>query len=131
MTDRSVAEPRSAARALLILGGIVVVGILLVLGVIILIDRQASSDIAAVLYELIGNPDEAQALRRGGGDRFIAKLILAGIALVLGVGVIWLFYAGMNALVERFSPDTQRRLLPWVFVGPALLLLHCRWAPTG
>jgi alpha-glucoside transport system permease protein len=45
------------------------------------------------------------------------------VALALGVGGIWLFYAGLNWVAMRLSPTWRGRLLPWVFVGPALALL--------
>jgi len=123
VTQQMTQESRSAVRALFILGAVVLAGIGVVLGIMLLVDRDASSNLSALLYELIGNDAEAQALRRGGGDRLVAKLILAAVALVLGVGGIWLFYAGLNWLAERFSPETRKRVLPWVFVGPALVLL--------
>jgi alpha-glucoside transport system permease protein len=95
----------------------------LAIGFWILIDRQAASGAVAVLYEAIGNSAEATALRAGSGNRVIAKLVLAAVALAVGVGGIWLFYAGLNAVVMRLGDRWRRRLLPWVFVGPALLLL--------
>jgi len=52
------------------------------------------------------------------------KLLMAALAIGIGSGgVIALFY-GANGLVERFTQGTrQQRLLPWVFLTPALLLL--------
>ena len=35
------------------------------------------------------------------GDQFFAKLLLAAIALLVGVGGIWLLFTGASALVER------------------------------
>ena len=94
-----------------------------VLGLIFLADQQGSANIAAWLYDLIGDPTEATALRAGSGDRFIAKIIIMVVALVVGVGGIWLIYTGLNVIVERLGARWSNRLLPWVFVGPALLLL--------
>ncbi len=52
------------------------------------------------------------------------KLLMAALAIGIGSGgMIALFY-GANGLVERFAQGTrQQRLLPWVFLTPALLLL--------
>ena len=52
------------------------------------------------------------------------KLLMAALAIGIGSGgMIALFY-GANGLVERFTQGTrQQRLLPWVFLTPALLLL--------
>jgi alpha-glucoside transport system permease protein len=115
-------RPAGLRSVLLPLGGILaLVG--LVLGLWILIDDQLSANLTAVLYDLIGDGAEANALRVGGGNRTVAKFLLAGVALAVGVGGIWLFYAGLNAIVETFVPRQQQRILPWVFVGPALVLL--------
>jgi alpha-glucoside transport system permease protein len=94
-----------------------------VLGLVFLADQQGAANIAAWLYELIGNPQEAALLRAGTGDRFVAKIIIMVVALAVGVGGIWLVYAGLNVIVERLGDRWSNRLLPWVFVGPALLLL--------
>ena len=95
----------------------------LLIGIWFLLDDQASSNVAALLYDLIGDSAEADALRAGSGNRNAAKLVLAAVALLVGVGGIWLFYAGLNAVVMRLSPRWRSSVLPWVFVGPALLLL--------
>jgi alpha-glucoside transport system permease protein len=94
-----------------------------VLGLIFLADQQGAANIAAWLYELIGNPDQAALLRAGSGDRFVAKIIIMVVALLIGVAGIWAIYAGLNVIVERLGARWSSRLLPWVFVGPALLLL--------
>lgn len=95
----------------------------LLIGLWFLIDDQASANVAAWLYELIGDTAEADALRAGSGNRNVAKLILAAVAMLVGVGGIWLFYAGLNMVVMRLSARWRSSLLPWVFVGPALVLL--------
>jgi alpha-glucoside transport system permease protein len=94
-----------------------------VLGLIFLADQQGAANIAAWLYELTGNQQEATLLRAGSGDRFVAKIIIMVVALAVGVGGIWAIYAGLNVIVERLGARWSSRLLPWVFVGPALLLL--------
>jgi alpha-glucoside transport system permease protein len=86
-------------------------------------DQKASANTAAMLYDLIGNNTEAELLRAGSGNQVVPKVLLAAVALTLGIGGIWLFYAGLNWVVMRLSPHWRGRLLPWVFVGPALALL--------
>jgi len=93
------------------------------IGLVFLVDKQGAPNLLANVYDLIGNQAEAAALRSGHGDRTLAKLLLAVIAIAVGVGGIWLFYAGLNALVEKLGPTWRRRLIPWVFVGPALVLV--------
>ncbi len=81
---------------------------------------KASANVAALFYQLIGDTAGADALRAGSGNRTAAKLVLAAVALAVGVGGIWLFFWGLNAVVMRLSAMWRGRLLPWVFVGPAL-----------
>ena len=111
------------ARGLLpivaVLIGLLVAG----LGVSVLLDPLGSQKIVAWFLDQIGNPTAATAMRNGQGDQFPAKLTLAAIALFVGVGGIWLLFTGVSTLVERFPPKQRDRILPWVFVAPALLLL--------
>jgi alpha-glucoside transport system permease protein len=92
-------------------------------GVRVLLEPQGGQNLLASIYDLTGNSAGAQALRNGAGDQFIAKLLLAAIALFVGVGGIWLLFTGVSSLVERLRPKIRDRILPWVFVLPALLLL--------
>jgi alpha-glucoside transport system permease protein len=93
------------------------------LGVTVLIDQHGGQNLLASIYDLLGNSDGAEALRNGQGDQFIAKLLLAVIALLVGVGGIWLLFTGASTIVERFPPKVRDRVIPWVFIAPAVLLL--------
>ena len=42
--------------------------------------------------------------------------------LIASIGVIAVFY-GLNLLVERFLKRQRQQLLPWIYMGPAILLL--------
>lgn len=99
--------------------GLVVAG----LGVKVLIDPQGGQNILAWIYDATGNPEGAALLRNGLGDQFIAKVILALIALFVGVVGVWLAFTSVSSIVERFPPRQRDRIMPWVFIGPALLLL--------
>ena len=107
-------------RSFLMPVGAIVALVGLAMGIWFLVDRQASPNAAALLYDAFGDTAEAEALRAGSGNKNVAKLVLAAVALVVGVGGIWLFYAGLNAVVMRLGARWRGRLLPWVFVGPAL-----------
>jgi alpha-glucoside transport system permease protein len=96
---------------------------LAVVGVSILIDNQGGQNLLASIYDILGNSAGAQALRNGQGDQFFAKLLLAAIALLVGVGGIWLLFTGASSIVERFPPRIRDRVLPVVFIAPAVLLL--------
>jgi alpha-glucoside transport system permease protein len=92
-------------------------------GVTVLIDPHGGQNLLATIYEMLGNPAGAEELRNGQGDQFIAKLVLAVIALLVGVGGIWLVFTGASTIVERFPPKLRDRVIPWVFIAPAVVLL--------
>jgi alpha-glucoside transport system permease protein len=102
-----------------------VLGIAIVaVGVRVLADPLAGQNLLAFIYDLLGNDAGAQALRRNSGpDLGLAKLLLAGVALVVGVGGVWMVYVGLSSLVGLLRPRIQERIIPWVFVIPAMLLL--------
>jgi alpha-glucoside transport system permease protein len=51
------------------------------------------------------------------------KIINAFLAIIAGVGVMLALFWLLNWLVERLPGRTESRLKPWVFVGPAVLLI--------
>jgi len=100
------------------------VGLLLAaIGITVLIDREGGQKLLASIYDLLGNAAGAEALRNGQGDQFFAKLLLAAIALLVGVGGIWLLFTAASSLVERLRPGVRDRILPLVFIAPAVVLL--------
>jgi alpha-glucoside transport system permease protein len=109
-------------RFLLPIGGII--GIVIVaVGLTFLADKHGAQNLLGAFFDLIGNPAAAAGVRDGTSDQVLAKLILGLVALVAGVGGIWLLYTGLAALVGLLRPRWQDRIIPWVFVVPALLLL--------
>ena len=93
------------------------------LGVRVLIDPHGGQNILATIYDALGNADGAAQLRNGQGDQFFAKLLIAAIALLVGVGGIWLLFTSASTIAERFRPSVRDRIMPWIFVAPALILL--------
>ena len=58
-----------------------------------------------------------------GDSPLVARLVSVLVAIAVGCGgVIGLFYA-LNALVQLLPYRWRPRVLPWVFVGPAAVLL--------
>ena len=104
---------------LALLGGLLAVGG----GLLVLGDREGGPRLLAVIYDLLGNHDGARLLRLGTGDQLIARVVLALVALAVGVGGVWLLYTGVNGVIERLGPRWQARLVPWLFVGPAIALV--------
>src|SRR3954447_3427887 len=109
-------------RLVLPIGGIL--GLVIVaIGLGFLADKHGAQNLLGSFFDLIGNSGAASGVRNGTSDQILAKLLLAIVALLAGVGGIWLLYAGLSALVGLFKPKTQERFIPWVFVVPAMLLL--------
>ena len=96
---------------------------LCVAGILVLYDPHGGPNLLASIYDALGNSSGATALRNGQGDLFLAKILLAVIALAVGVGGIWLLFIGVGGAVSLLQPKWRDRILPWVFVGPALALL--------
>jgi len=92
-------------------------------GILVLYDPQGGPNLLASIYDAIGNTSGATDLRNGQGDQVFAKLLLAVIALLVGVGGIWLLFLGVGGAVGLLQAKWRDRILPWVFVGPALALL--------
>ena len=116
------AEDSAPSRYLLPIAGLV--GLVLCIGgILVLLDPRGGSSVLATIYDALGNSSGATDLRNGSGDQLIAKIILALIALGVGVGGIWLLFVGVGGLVSLLQPKWRDRLLPWVFAGPAIILL--------
>jgi len=92
-------------------------------GLVFLADKNGANNLLGAIYELLGNPAAAMAVRNGVGDQVLAKLLLAVVALISGVGGIWLLYSTVAQLVSLFRPSVRDRIMPWVFVLPAIALL--------
>lgn len=56
-------------------------------------------------------------------DGAAPKLLIAGVAIVWGVGGVAILFVVSNWLVERLGPAWRSRLQPYVFIGPAMAIL--------
>ena len=115
-------ESPGLSRFVLPIAGLIGLGLCLA-GLLVLYDPKGGPNLLASIYEALGNTSGATDLRNGQGDQFIAKILLAAIALAVGVGGIWLLFLGVGGLVSQLPPKWRDRILPWVFVVPALALL--------
>ena len=118
----AVTERPGPSRFVLPIAALIGIG-LCVGGLLVLLDPDGGANLLASIYEALGNTQGATALRNGSGDQIFAKILLAAIALAVGVGGIWLLFIGVASLVSLLQPKWRDRILPWVFVGPALALL--------
>ncbi len=75
------------------------------------------------LYNTFGLTDQAAALEQEGLDPVLSKAILGIVGLAVGIGGIWFIYIGVHAILEMLGPRWHGRLVPWLFVGPALFLV--------
>ena len=121
MTAATTERPGFSQFVLPILG---LIGLgLCMAGILVQLDPQGGPNLLASIYDALGNTDGATLLRNGSGDQLVAKILLAIIALAVGVGGIWLLFLGVGGAVSLLQPKWRDRILPWVFVGPALALL--------
>jgi len=58
-------------------------------------------------------------LRDSGAD----KLVIVAVAIVWGIGGVAMLYVIANWLTEKLPSAWQKRILPFVFVGPAMAIL--------
>lgn len=122
LRPRELRPATLARRALAPLLG--VAGILAIVWAIgFLVEDDGPARLLAGFYDTIGLDGQADAIRERGIPALTSKVILAVVALAVGVGGVWAVFIGANAVVERLGEGWRRRVLPWVFVGPALLLL--------
>jgi alpha-glucoside transport system permease protein len=56
-------------------------------------------------------------------DSSMPKVLGAGVAMVWGVGGALALFFVANYVIEQFSDQWKRRLTPFIFVGPALVIL--------
>ena len=56
-------------------------------------------------------------------DSGAPKVVIVLVAIVWGIGGVALLYVVANWLTEKLPPAWQRRILPFVFVGPAIAIL--------
>ena len=56
-------------------------------------------------------------------DSGAPKIVIVLVAIVWGIGGVALLYVVANWLTEKLPPAWQRRILPFVFVGPAIAIL--------
>jgi alpha-glucoside transport system permease protein len=54
----------------------------------------------------------------------VSLILGALLAIAIGSGGVIAIFYGLNILVEKLFPqETRRKILPWIYVGPSILLL--------
>ena len=86
-------------------------------------DTDAPERLVIWFYNLIGLDSYADALLERGLQPLMAKLIIAMVALVVGVVGIWAIFITANRIVDELPTNWRSRIRPYIFVGPAMFLL--------
>ncbi len=56
-------------------------------------------------------------------DSEASKFAIGVVAIIIGVFGVWFLFITTNFLVEQFPPNVRDALRPFVFVGPAMIVL--------
>ncbi|HEX2154498.1 MAG TPA: sugar ABC transporter permease [Acidimicrobiia bacterium] len=92
-------------------------------GTSILLSETGVADLVETAYRLVGAASAADDIATYGLTSITEKSLLAGIALVVGVGGVWLILVALNRLLEVLGGRYERLVRPWVFVLPAVVLV--------
>lgn len=96
---------------------------LLSIGVKFMRNEDAPEQLVLNIYETFGNEQGIQRILDDGLNPLTEKLMIAVVALVLGVGGVWVIFWVANDLVSRLTIRLREKIHPYVFIGPAILLL--------
>ncbi|MGI9586028.1 MAG: carbohydrate ABC transporter permease [Acidimicrobiia bacterium] len=86
-------------------------------------DTQAPERFLIWFYDLIGFDSFADAIRERGLPSLTGKLVIAMVALAVGIAGIWALYIITNRIVDALPYSWRAKARAYVFVGPAMLLL--------
>lgn len=88
-----------------------------------LTDADGAGTLMAGLYDLIGLGSQADAIRDRGLQPLAGTMVTLIWALLLGSLGIWILYWALNTLVDLLGPRWAERVRPYVYIGPAVLML--------
>src|SRR5690606_39075442 len=92
-------------------------------GVGLLTSPAGVEDTVAAIYRLVGARGAAADVASYGLTATTEKLVLAIVAIVIGVGGIWAVLISVNRLLEALGGRFERIARPWVFVLPTVALV--------
>lgn len=121
--DQLESRAKQRTRAILFgVLGLLSLGILW-LGVSILLDPDALERFMAALYDFFGADATAEIIRTEGLQDGFSRGVIAASSMIVGVGGVWIVYTVFNKLIDIAPYRIRPKLRPWVFIGPALLIL--------
>lgn len=86
-------------------------------------DRNAPQELLLNLYNWLGLEQAATTLSQSGLNPLTAKLMIAAVALLVGVAGVWILFWVANDLIGQLPERWREIIRPVVFVGPAIMLL--------
>lgn len=86
-------------------------------------DREAPEQLLLNLYARLGLESALVRLQESGLNPLTGKLMITAVALLVGIGGVWLLFWVANDLIARLPFGVRERIRPFIFVGPAILLL--------
>jgi alpha-glucoside transport system permease protein len=86
-------------------------------------DRAAPEQLLLQLYARLGMNSALAALQETGLEPLTGKLMITAVALLVGIGGVWALFWVANDLIARLPFGLRERIRPFIFVGPAVLLL--------
>ncbi len=111
------------ARAGLSIGIATAVYIILRWSIGFMKDKDAPEQLLLQLYTRLGLDSALATLQESGLNPLTGKLMITAVALVVGIGGVWVLFWVANDLIARLPFGIRERIRPFIFVGPAILLL--------
>ncbi|MDJ0753914.1 MAG: sugar ABC transporter permease [Ardenticatenaceae bacterium] len=110
-------------RALLSVGTAILSYFVLRWGIAFMKDREAPERFLLTAYERLGLETRLAYLQSNGLDPLTGKLMITAVALLIGIGGVWLLLWLANDLISYIPFKLREQIRPFVFVGPAIMLL--------
>lgn len=114
---------QSAGKIFGTLGAALGLFIVLAAGLTFLKAEDGPAGVLSWLYRTIGLGGQADAIDQLGLNPVASKLMIAVVALVVGVGGIWALFIIVDRLVDLLPDKVADALRPYVFITPAVALL--------
>lgn len=86
-------------------------------------DREAPEQLLLNLYTRLGLDAALATLQESGLAPLTGKLMITAVALLVGIGGVWALFWVANDLIARLPFGIREGIRPFIFVGPAILLL--------
>ena len=86
-------------------------------------NKEAPEQLLLQFYTRLGLDSALTTLQESGLNPLTGKLMITAVALVVGIGGVWVLFWVANDLIARLPFSMRERLRPFIFVGPAILLL--------